>query len=276
MATTGFPDDSEEMLTKLFAVRMKPCVRNLTPRNRRREPMHRFFAKPLGADSAVLPADEAAHALKVLRLKAGDACQALLNGALYEARIAVTSPEVTLTLLAQLPSPEPTLQVTLYQGLPKGDKMEYIAQKCTEAGITRIVPVLFSRCVAKWETKDGEKKRLRWERIAAEAAKQSGRALAPQVEAPVTLKQLCAQLPQYDLALLPWEEQQGNGIRQQWDGQSRVAVIIGPEGGISGEEVSLLEAAGARPVTLGPRIFRTETAGLAALIALMTVSGNME
>ena len=154
--------------------------------------------------------------------------------------------------------------------------MDFLSQKCTEAGIFRIVPVLFSRCVVKWEKKDDEKKLPRWQRIAAEAAKQSGRAIVPEIGRPVTLKQLCEELKEYDLALVPWEDQKGNGIRQQFAGQKNIAVVIGPEGGMAPEEIEMMRQSGARPVTLGPRIFRTETAGLAALISLMTLSGDME
>lgn len=237
--------------------------------------MHRFFAARSGAEQAVLSAEEAAHALRVLRMKAGDECQVIVDGALFSAQIVRTEPEVIVTLGAALPSPEPSVCVTLYQGLPKGDKMDFLAQKCTEAGVSRIVPVLFSRCVAKWGAGD-EKKLQRWQRIAAEAAKQSGRALVPQIAAPMSLKQLCQALPAHELAVVPWEEQRGRGIRQQWQGQREAAIIIGPEGGISEAEIALLRDAGAVPVTLGPRILRTETAGLAALVSLLTISGDME
>ena len=238
--------------------------------------MHRFFADFLDENSAVLNEEEAAHALKVLRLRQGDACQALMDGSVYEATISQIQPQVILQLGEKLPSPEPSIRVTLYQGLPKGDKMDFLSQKCTEAGIFRIVPVLFSRCVVKWEKKDDEKKLPRWQRIAAEAAKQSGRAIVPEIGRPVTLKQLCEELKEYDLALVPWEDQKGNGIRQQFAGQKNIAVVIGPEGGMAPEEIEMMRQSGARPVTLGPRIFRTETAGLDALISLMTLSGDME
>ena len=102
--------------------------------------MHRFFAERTGENAAVLPPEEENHALRVLRMAAGDACQALLEGEIYEAVIGETSPRVTLTLGEMLPSPEPKVKVTLYQGIPKGDKMDYIVQKCTEAGVTRIGP----------------------------------------------------------------------------------------------------------------------------------------
>ena len=238
--------------------------------------MHRFFADLLDENRAVLKEEEAAHALKVLRLKAGDACQALTEGSVYAAEIIETQPQVILHLGEKLPSPEPSVRVTLYQGLPKGDKMDFLSQKCTEAGVTRIVPVLFSRCVVKWEKKDNEKKLPRWQRIAAEAAKQSGRALVPQIGEPVTIKQLCEAIKGHDLTLVPWEEQKGNGIAKNFQGQKDVAIVIGPEGGMSPEAIDMMKQAGALPVTLGPRIFRTETAGLAALISLLTISGDME
>jgi len=238
--------------------------------------MHRFFASPLNEGRALLSPEESAHAMKVLRMHQGDSCQALMEGEIYDASILETGDHVILALGEKLPSTEPFLRITLYQGLPKGDKMEWICQKCTEAGIAKIVPVLFSRCVTKWEKKDDEKKLPRWQRIMAEAAKQSGRAILPQIAPPVTLKQLCAGLSRHDLSLVPWEDQEGNGIRQQFQGQKDIAIVIGPEGGIDGAEIDQLTAAGAIPVTLGPRIFRTETAGLAAVISLLTLSGDME
>ena len=238
--------------------------------------MHRFFALPLDEGRALLSPEESAHAMKVLRMHQGDHCQALLNGDIFSAQIAQCGEQVILKLGDKLPSPEASVRITLYQGLPKGDKMEWIAQKCTEAGVFRIVPVLFSRCVTKWEKKDDEKKLPRWQRIAAEAAKQSGRSILPEIAPPMTLKQLCAQLPHHDLSLVPWEDQMGNGVRNQFSGQKDIAIVIGPEGGIDASEVEQLQAAGAIPVTLGPRIFRTETAGLAAIISLLTLSGDME
>ena len=238
--------------------------------------MHRFFAQRLDEASAALLPEEESHALKVLRLRPGDECQALLDGHIFEARLTSVSPRVALALGKELPSTEPGVRVTLYQGIPKGEKMDYIAQKCTEAGVFRIVPVEFSRCVAKWEGKDAEKKRARFQRIALEAAKQSGRALAPEIARPLSFQALCRAVPAHELCLMPWEEEKENGIRRHWQGQKDVGLIIGPEGGISAEEAQALSQAGAIPVTLGKRIFRTETAGLAALISLFTLSGDME
>ena len=143
--------------------------------------MHRFFARRLDDRRAVLSPEESQHALRVLRMAQGDACQAILEGNLFAAAIEQAADEVVLLLGEQLPSPEAGVRITLYQGLPKGDKMEYILQKCTELGVHRFVPVAFSRCVVKWDKKDDQKKLPRWQRIALEAAKQSGRALVPEV-----------------------------------------------------------------------------------------------
>lgn len=238
--------------------------------------MHRFFAERLDDEFALLPPEEEAHALKVLRMTAGQECQALIEGRLFSARLERAESPARLRLLSELPSPEPSVRVTLYQGLPKGDKMDFVAQKCTEAGVQRIVPVLFSRCVTKWDKKDGEKKLPRWQRIAAEAGKQSGRAVIPSIEAPLTVKALCEALSQHELALVPWEEERGHGIAAQLHGQKDIAVVIGPEGGITADEMEMMRLTGASPVTLGPRIFRTETAGLAALISILTLTGDME
>ena len=238
--------------------------------------MHRFFAERLGEDLALLSPDEAAHAVKVLRMTAGEECQAIIEGRLFSARLENAEGPVRVRLIREMPSPEPSVRITLYQGLPKGDKMDWIVQKCTEAGVCRIVPVLFSRCVAKWETKDAEKKLPRWRRIAAEAGKQSGRAVIPQIEAPLTVPQMAQALKEYDLALAPWEEEKGRGISKVLNGQKSVAVVIGPEGGIAQDEMETMRRCGAAAVSLGPRIFRTETAGLAAVISLLTLTGDME
>ena len=238
--------------------------------------MHRFFAERQDENTAMLLQEEENHALRVLRLNVGDECQALMEGQVFAAVIREVSPRVLLTLKQMLPSPEPSVAITLYQGVPKGEKMDFVTQKCTEAGVCRIVPVEFSRCVARWEGKDAVKKQARYQRIAAEAAKQSGRAVTPEVSLPLSFGKLCQEISQHDLVLVPWEEEHGNGIGTKWQGEKDVAVIIGPEGGIAPEEIERLQEAGAKPVTLGPRIFRTETAGLAAIISLLTISGDME
>lgn len=237
--------------------------------------MHRFFVRRTGDAAAELLPEEETHALKVLRMNAGDPCQALLEGRVYHARITGVSPRVTVALGEEAPCPEPSVRVTLYQGIPKGDKMDYIVQKGTEAGISRVVPVTFSRCVAQWTDRDAEKKTARLQRIAREAAKQSGRAAVPQIDPPLSLRQLPRLLAAHEAVFVPWEEARGRGVASYLNGQKDLALLIGPEGGISEDEIAFLRSLGAVPVTLGPRIFRTETAGLAALISILTLTGDM-
>ena len=240
--------------------------------------MPRFFALP-GSDDAHARLDDAEmhHAKSVLRLREGEEVTLILDGRLYRSAFRA---EGEMELIQPLPTTEPTLNITLYQGIPKGDKMDYIVQKCTEAGVCRIVPVAMPRCVSRWDGKDAAKKVQRCQRIAHEAAKQSFRARCPEIGQPVTVKQLLKRIPEHTLVLIPWEDQQGNGIKTLAEEMGvlprDIAVVIGPEGGMSREEAEQMEQAGARCVTLGPRIFRTETAGLAAVIALMAISGNMD
>ena len=240
--------------------------------------MHRFFADENGIVNGMarLEAGDANHAVRVLRLHAGDTVQLFCGGEAWQAEIADLSDGVTVRVLEQAHSPEASLRVTLYQGVAKGDKMDYIVQKCTEAGVHRIVPVNMPRCVARLESGD-DKKLIRWNRIAREAAKQSFRPVTPQVAPPVGMGQLPQLLRQHRLALVPWEDARDGAIRQLvTPGITDLAIVIGPEGGMSPGDVAPLLDAGARTVTLGPRIFRTETAGLAAIVAAMAFSGNLE
>ena len=239
--------------------------------------MPRFFASK-GSDDmhACLDRDEMHHAKSVMRMRDGEIITLILDGELYESAFAS---EGELPLLRKLPSTEASIRITLYQGIPKGDKMDYIVQKCTEAGVHKIVPVSMPRCVSRWDGKDQDKKVQRCLRIAHEAAKQSFRAHCPEIGSPLSMKQLMEQLKTHDLALVPWEDQEGNGLKALCEKEGKfpedIAVVIGPEGGMSEDEVKQMQEAGARCVTLGPRIFRTETAGLAAIIAIMALSGNM-
>ncbi len=245
--------------------------------------MHRFYAAetcvPEGAP-ATLPEEDARHAAQVLRLRAGDEAELFLGGARYRARALEISPRrAAFTLLERLPDTEPALWVTLFQGLPKGDKLETVIQKSVELGVKEIVPVAFSRCVARVDARDVPRKRERWQKIAREACKQSGRAFFPEVGAPISTAELCGRLRDFEASAVPWEEARGRGLtafHRTHPAARRVAVVVGPEGGIAPEEIAALAAAGCEPVTLGPRILRTETAPLAALAALMTLYGEMD
>lgn len=243
--------------------------------------MHRFYADDTpAADGLVrLGEEDAHHASRVLRMKPGDAAEVFMHGRRFSAEIASMEGAVTLRLLDELPSTEARLRVTLYQGLPKAEKMELIVQKAVELGAAAVVPVSMSRCVVQLNQKDGAKKQERWQRIAREACKQSGRCLQMQVEAPISFKELVRRLPGHEAAIVPWEDARGYSLprlREELPNLAELAVVIGPEGGMSQEEVAQMRSALCRPVTLGPRILRTETAGLAALSALFCLYGDMD
>ncbi|MBR3494453.1 MAG: 16S rRNA (uracil(1498)-N(3))-methyltransferase [Clostridia bacterium] len=244
--------------------------------------MHRFFletAPQPGAEVPLTPED-AHHACQVLRMQPGETAELLSGGARFLAEAVSIGPkEAVFRVLEPLPSTEPALRVTLFQGLPKADKMDWIVQKAVELGAAAVVPVAMERCVVKLDRKDAARRQERWQRIAREACKQSGRCEEPAVGLPLTLGALCAELRSFEAAVVPWEEAQGLSLprfRAEHPEVRRLAVVIGPEGGIAPREIDVLREAGALPVTLGPRILRTETAGLASLAALMALWGEME
>ena len=246
--------------------------------------MHRFFADEAGIQNgkACLNAEDSKHALRVLRLEEGDEIELVCAPARYLARIESAEDIVTVSVLEELRRTEAKTQVTLYQGLPKADKMELIAQKATELGVYAIRPVAMERCVVRLEGKDAAKKTERWQKIAREAVKQCARTSVPEVLEVKKLAQLTDECAQLDVMIVPWEEARDGSIRATlapFAGREdlRVGILIGPEGGISQKEAMwLAENANAKLVSLGPRILRTETAGLASLTMVMAYMGEME
>ena len=243
--------------------------------------MHRFYADEQGVngDVAYLCEEDARHATRVLRMKEGEACELFADGKRFSGEISSIDEEVEVRITGEMPSTEARLRITLYQGLPKADKMELIVQKSVELGACAVVPVAMSRCVVQLDAKDGRKKQERWQKIAREACKQSGRCEMMQVEAPVTFKQLLARLAEHQSAIVPWEDARGYSLakfHQEHPEITDLAIVIGPEGGMSGDEIARMKDANCRSVTLGPRILRTETAGLCAMSALFCLYGDME
>ena len=163
--------------------------------------------------------------------------------------------------------------ITLYQGLPKGDKMELIIQKAVELGVGRIVPVSMKRCVMKLDEKKARKKVERWNTIAESAAKQSKRMRIPEVTGPMTWKQALADAKEAEALLIPYEDAKGMShsreVLSAMRGKASIGIFIGPEGGFEESEVETLRQAGGQVITLGHRILRTETAGMATLAILM-------
>ena len=167
---------------------------------------------------------------------------------------------------------ESKVDITLFQGLPKQDKMEYIIQKGTELGVSEIVPVKMDNCVVKLDDKGFQKKSERWQKIAKEASSQCGRHKIPAILEPINFQNIIENITKYDIVLLPYENEQEVSIKdvlRACDKPSKVAVIIGPEGGFSKAEIDYISNyPKVRLVSLGKRILRTETASLAVLSML--------
>ena len=171
---------------------------------------------------------------------------------------------------------KPKCRVTLFQGMPKADKLEFIVEKAVEIGAVRIVPVLMSRCVARPDEKSSARKAERLSRHALEAAKQCGRGVIPSVGDMIGLNELMAEIMNFDAAIVFYEGG-GKPIKSLVnENMKNVAVIIGPEGGLAQDEVDKLCAAGATAGTLGKRILRTETAAVVAVTTVLTYTGDME
>ena len=240
--------------------------------------MPRFFVEEIKGRQIVLTGENAAHIAKSLRMRQGETLTLSdANGVDCEGEITAVSAEaVTVRVLeTRLNTSEPAVSVTLYQALPKVGKFETIVQKAVELGVERVVPVLTSRCVSRPDEKSMQKKLERYNKVALEAAKQSGRGIIPVVHPLKTYEGILGDFTEYDKVILFYEEG-GERLDKVLPASSKkVAVIIGSEGGFSRGEVDAAVLAGAAVGTLGPRILRCETAPVAALAILMYYTGNM-
>ena len=238
--------------------------------------MPRFFIDGTADGRAYIAGADALHIAKALRMRPGEAltlCDG--KGTDFDGVLeTVTDRQGTVRISASRPSQaEPTLAVTLYQGLPKGDKMDWIIQKAVELGVTAVVPVATRRSVARLEGK-ADKKQERWQRIAAEAAGQCGRGMLPSVERPLSWSQALSRLS--GEPALVFYEGGGRPLRELVTPSTRrLSVFVGPEGGFAPEEVQAAQNAGLSSVSLGTRILRCETAPVAALAAVLYAGGNM-
>ena len=241
--------------------------------------LHRFFVEPsdVCGDTITITGDDVKHISKVLRLHEKDSvlvCDS--SGTDYTCEISTVSADcVTLNVVSkEKTKTEPPVNVTIYQGLPKSDKMDYIVQKCVELGAVSIVPVITKRTVVI--PKDESKKISRWQKIAAEAAKQSGRGIIPTVGGTVSFKDMINSLSADDLNILPYECEKISGLKNAIKSTKakNINIIIGPEGGFDEKEIELAKEKGMSIVTLGPRILRCETAPIATLSAVLYELGD--
>jgi len=240
--------------------------------------MHHFFVTPaqVGVEKIYIEGTDVNHMRNVLRLKCGEEVSVSDGRSQkYLCRLEeYTEQAAVLTVLSreenntELPS-----RLYLFQGLPKGDKIELIVQKAVELGVYEIIPVENKRCVVKLDARKSSKKRERWQAIAESGAKQSGRGMIPDVREVMSYQEALHYAGSLDVVLIPYELAENMAVTRQIveaiEGGQSVGIFIGPEGGFTQEEIALADSCGARPITLGRRILRTETAGLAVLSILM-------
>ncbi len=246
--------------------------------------MYRFFAGPeqFRDGKVFLATEEAYHLRKVLRLESGTMVR-VFNGRGHEYQVQLTvetSGRVWGQVVAEVDVlKEPKLKVTLAQGLAKREKNELVVQKATEIGVQAVIPVACERSVVKLSRKSTREDRLR--RAAREAAKQCGRAVVPVVEPACAFRDLPARFNAFDAVLLCWEQEGSTDLKQALQQLRRqplenLLVLVGPEGGFTLAEAHTAREHGARSVSLGPRILRTETAGLVALTAILYEFDELE
>ncbi len=225
------------------------------------------------------------HIKNVLRAKVGEEIE-ICNSDLQENYICkiktIEKEKINLEIIEKISSiSESNIKVTIFQGIPKADKMELIIQKSVELGVYDITPVEMKRCVVKLQEKDKIKKVERWQKISEVAAKQSGRDYIPKVNNCIRLKEILNQRSEYDEIILAYEKEKENTLKQEISQikqkfnsklkaeELKIGIIIGPEGGIDEEEEKMLRENGIRVITLGNRILRTETVALNMLSIIM-------
>lgn len=237
----------------------------------------RFYCPDLTAEAGAhirLPASVAHHALKVLRMRAGE--EVVLfngNGGVWHG---VLEAGDSVAITASLPAlPEPEVRITLIQSLPSGDKMDWVVQKAVELGVHRIQPVAATRSVVKLAGDRATKRVTHWQDVAISACEQCGRSAVPEVLPIVALNTLLASPDNSITTRFILAPDGSERLRGMAAPAGPIALLVGPEGGLTAEETQLAIRAGYAPLRFGPRILRTETAGLAVISAMMTLWGDV-
>ncbi|WP_332646972.1 16S rRNA (uracil(1498)-N(3))-methyltransferase [Lysinibacillus sp. 54212] len=242
--------------------------------------MQRYFIDERASQIGefTLTGENARHISKVMRMTPGEEIIVVQDGIAFICELVSVGQEaIAQKTGVTVPSPEMPLLVDIACGLPKGDKLELIAQKGTELGMHSLIPFAAERSIVKWDEKKGDKKTERLQKIAQEAAEQSHRTHVPTIQSPISFKRLLASIPNYDAVFIGDEEDAkqeertrfADKLKTLYDKESKsILCIFGPEGGISRKESEALVAAGAITMSLGPRILRAETAPLYALSAI--------
>lgn len=236
--------------------------------------MGKFFVKTNQINNSVINiiGDDVNHIKNVLRLNVGDRID-ICNSESSQNYICeiknIFSKEIECIIIEELEtSTEGNVELHIFQGLPKSDKMELVIQKGTELGAKEFIPVSFKRSIVKLTGKDEAKKIDRWNKISEIASKQCGRDIIPKVRNIESIKDICNQINDYDIVLVAYELEKENYIKKEMQkikgtkDKYKIAIVIGPEGGIEPEEINVLKESGAKIISLGKRILRTETVAM--------------
>ena len=255
--------------------------------------MPHFFVSPedIKGNEVLITGGEARHIITVLRKRKGDKID-IFDGYGNEFRVRILEidrptglPRVKGEIINQkIRKTEPKLRITLFQSIPKGNRLQFIIQKSTEVGISEIVPITTERTIVRLDYKKIKQRTLRWQKIAREAAKQSGRSTIPRVGPVLDFSQAVKEFSarKFPMGIIAWEMEEKSHLREVLrsgvgGGISKLAlaIFIGPEGGFTPEEVETAARAGVVPASLGSRILRTETAGLVVAITAFYESGDL-
>ena len=250
--------------------------------------MPKFFVKSnqIREDKIIITGEDVNHIKNVLRLKVDDDIQVcnMDTGLNYICGIAkLDDKEIECNIFKKINSEaESNIHINIFQGIPKSDKMELIIQKCVELGVSEITPVEMKRCISKIEDKTKIKKIDRWQKISEVAAKQCGRDIVPKVNGIINIKNICNLTSEYDIVLLAYENEEENtlknellSLKNRTNEELKIGIIIGPEGGLDKEEVEILIENGAKSITLGKRILRTETVAFVLTSIIMYELGDL-
>lgn len=239
--------------------------------------MPRFFSDTVDESGGIITGEDARHIALSLRMKTGEEITLCKKGVDYECVLEEITPEsVSCRVTRAFPSEaEANIELHLFQAVPKGEKAEMIIQKAVEMGVYDITFVLTSRCISRPDEKSFSKKLKRYNKIALEAAKQSGRGIVPQVYGILSLRQAIDKLCECDTAIWCYEKGGKPFSETELKPNSEIGLLIGSEGGFSEDEAEQISASGIKPITLGKRILRCETAPLAAAAIIMNITGNM-
>ena len=242
--------------------------------------MPRFFIKEnqIQNNKITIIGEDVNHIKNVIRKQIGDTIEICNqdNEKSYKCEIEkIEEKQITTKIIEELKAQESNIKVDIFQGLPKAEKMELIIQKSVELGANAIIPVNMKRCVVKLDSKSEEKKIERWQKISESAAKQCGRNNIPEVKHLVNIKDMCNLIKDYDAMIVAYENEKENTLKQELtklknkQKNLKIGIVIGPEGGLEENDVKLLKESGAKIITLGHRILRTETVALNMLSIIM-------